>query len=212
MLAILRSLTEVKTSVSDHIIPREDFLRDVKHLASVLIKYKQIGDERKLYYDKILTLKDDVLNKGRSLGIADDMIVQMLYDKTKETLSEWYIRRVFSDDFNRTKLPNKLEHSGNASKKVTVEYSNTGALPERKSIYKSQSIVEGSPNLQSQPQDEVDVTFDLMQAWEMGLKEAVDECQKSDAQSWIIKIRVKDWLLKRIENEITGFVREDLTL
>ncbi len=204
---------EVKNSMNNHIISKEDLMRDVKHLASVLIKYKQISDERKLYYNEILTLKENVLNKSRSLGIADDMIIQMLYDKTKEIVSEWFIRKLFSDDFNRTMLPNKPEqHSDNVSKKVTVEYSDSNALPERKSIYKNQAIVAGSRNLQLQPQDEVEVTFDLKQALEMGLNEAIYECQRSDAQSWIIKIRIKDWMLKRIENEITGFVKEDYTL
>lgn len=198
--------------MNNHITSREDLIRDVKHLASILIKYKQISDERKLYYNEILTLKENVLNKGRSLGIADDMIIQMLYDITKETVSEWYIRRLFSDDLNRTMLPTKPEHSGNVSKKVTVEYSSdTDALLKRNSNYKSDVIVLGSRNLQSEPQDEVDVTFDLKQALEMGLSEAIDECQKSDAQSWMIKVRVKDWLITRIENEITGFVREDYT-
>jgi hypothetical protein len=56
------------------------------------------------------------------------------------------------------------------------------------------------------------IEFDLKQAWNMGLKDHVNTSQRSTGQVWMVKIYVKDGLVKKIENEFSGFVREDVTL
>jgi hypothetical protein len=193
---------------------QEEFVHKVRKLSTSLINYKQTRDEAKLYYEEIMRVKEEVLTEGRNLGLSDEMVIGMVYDMTKNQLSEWYVRKLFSGDLNsnRRKLPKNSEDMDTESKKDSVQPFNDVNVPVDENITYSSNILAPASQDRDLPPEELEVTFDLKHASHMGLKDAIGECDKSNTESYLIKIRVKDLLVKRIENEITGFVREDLTI
>ena len=186
-------------------------MQKVNKLCAALISYKETRDKAKLYYDEIVILKEEVLNYGLSQGQSTEMVIQLVYDMTKNLLSEWYVRKLFSGDLNRRILQTKPEDSDTEDKKDTVKFSNDTIVPVKRNIdYSNNDISARISQDRHSPPDELEVTFDLKQASRM-MKDALRKCDKSNTESYLIKIRVKDFLVIRIENEITGFVWENGT-
>ncbi len=198
--------------MSKDISHQKEYLQKVKKLCTALINYKQTRDKAKLYYDEIAGLKEEVLNYGLAHGQSTEMVIQLVYDMTKNLLSEWYVRKLFSGELNRRILQTNTEDSDNEDKKDTVKYSNDMIVPAKGNTgYSNKDISARIIHDRDLPPDEVEVTFDLKQASRMGLKDAIQKCDKSNTESYLITIRFKDYLVTRIENEITGLVWEEFT-
>ena len=111
----------VKEQLSNDESRQKEFVSKIARLGTAIIKYKKDRDTAKLSFDEVVKLKEEVLNDGRILKLPEDIIIQMVYDVTKKALSEWYIRRVFSEGFSRKMLPKKSEDSEKIPKKEIEE-------------------------------------------------------------------------------------------
>ena len=93
-------------------------------------------------FDEVVKLKEEVLNHGRILKLSDDIIIQMVYDVTKKTLSEWYVRKLFSGDFSRRILLKKSEASEAIPENEIEEYSNEANAHLRRNSTHSLDVLE----------------------------------------------------------------------
>ncbi len=188
--------------MSKDILHQKEFVNKVAKLGSALINYKLTTDRQKSNYAEVSRLKEQVLNDGQLLGFSDNIIIQMVYDATKNQLTEWYVRKLFSGDFNRKMLHSNPVNSHNESNKVTEESTSLVRLPIQTSDGRNSS--KSMPSYRFPSIEEVEtIELDLKQALENGLKEHLDKCEKNRSVSYIVKIFVKDGLLRKIEKEFT---------
>lgn len=155
--------------------------------------------------DIILTLA-----KGLEKMIPLDMISEEISRELSDSgyVSPSYVRLVLPDKYKNKK---KQTSVSNARGIILLNCDNTGANNYR--LYDEKGFRPGNPavGLESKAANnfrEVEVEsieFDLKQALEVGLSKAISNCQKSKSQSWLVKICVKDYLVKLIESETNHF-------
>jgi len=145
-----------------------------------------------------------------------DMISEEISNELADSgfISSSYVRQVLAEKYKNKKKQTSISNSGAT---VLLNRDNTGAndIDDKGIVMRHSEFVRATddeiPNrhMQGQFKELEVIEFDLKQAWEMGLKDAINECQHSMTESWLVKIFVRDGLVNRIENEITGFVRHE---
>jgi hypothetical protein len=127
-------------------------------------------------------------------------------------ISPSYVRFVLDGKYKNKKKQTSISKSGET---ILLNRDNNSAGNDLYS--KKDFSLGGNPaqNTESKAKihfNEVEVEmveFDLKQALEMGLRKAIVKCQKSKRHSWILKMCIKDGLVKLIESEMNSFRAED---
>lgn len=132
-------------------------------------------------------------------------------------ISSSYVRLVLAEKYKNKKKQTSMSNSGET---VLLNRDNGSANYSNKDMKKS-SDSDNAPPLDYKERTrephlrgiEIEVVeFDLKQAWGMGLKDHLLKSQKSNTQVWLIKLYVLNGLVRKIENEMSGFVKEDITV
>jgi len=169
----------------------------------------ELGNLDKAKADIIKTLAEGLEKSGLPLDMICEEISNGLADASN--ISPGYVRFVLPDKYKNKKKQTSISKSGET---LLIDRDRTNAVHKNNFSEKSSSSKSSLQDFDTDQTDifskEVEVEFDLKQGLEMGLRDSIKECEDSNTLAWIVKMRFKNGLVKRIENEITGLIREDL--
>jgi len=177
--------------------PSEELLNLVKRFAENLNTARDLWDE--------------IRSKGANEGFDEHQLAEMVRPFLKERgLSQQQIWYLFHRDEQRQRSRDQYKKltsniSSNDGKNV-LEQNSTVVRDKNSDSY---SVPSTSASTTSEIQE---FEFELKHGWKMGLNDAVKACENSKTEVWIVKLVIKDNLLKRVENEMTGFLREDVSI